>query len=70
MVRGQHKATETTERARTLMRAWTGGPLTVDQIAALTGLPKTKALHNSLEYLRSSGVCVRVSRATYQPSIK
>ena len=66
--RGQHKAGAATERTRALMGAWVGGPLSVEQIAALTGLPRDKRLHNALEYLRTSGVCVRVQRGLYRPS--
>lgn len=50
-----------------MLRAWSGGPLTVAQISSLTGLPPDKGLYNALDYLRRKGACVRVGTGIYQP---
>lgn len=56
---------EREKRVRRLFAAWSGGPLTMPQVAALIGVEPGKPMYNSLNYLARKGELQRLERGKY-----
>jgi hypothetical protein len=57
---------ETIHRLRTMLAAWCGGPLSVKQMARLTGLTVTHPFQNAVISLYRTGEIERVARGEYR----